>query len=193
MKKTQAILFGALLMSTAALAQETDSSPPAEEPANQTQSGGAQPQGETNQDPPQDEGAAASASEAVMDEQTQDQVRSAQLIGSAIVNQADEEIGTIDDLLLDKEGRVVGIIVGVGGFLGMGEKHVALSWDAVEITPAEGEANYQVRTDLDRAALEEAPAFRTEEQQQAEQQQRQMMEQQQQPMGQPAAPPVEQQ
>jgi sporulation protein YlmC with PRC-barrel domain len=42
------------------------------------------------------------------------------------------KIGTIDDVLLDKQGKVSALIVGVGGFLGVGEKDVAVPFEAVK-------------------------------------------------------------
>jgi len=42
------------------------------------------------------------------------------------------KIGSIDDVLLDKSGKVSALIVGVGGFLGMGEKDVAVPFSAVK-------------------------------------------------------------
>ena len=42
------------------------------------------------------------------------------------------KIGAVDDVLLDKTGKVSALIVGVGGFLGMGEKDVAVPFDAVK-------------------------------------------------------------
>jgi sporulation protein YlmC with PRC-barrel domain len=42
------------------------------------------------------------------------------------------KIGTIDDVLLDKQGKVSALIVGVGGFLGIGEKDVAVPFEAVK-------------------------------------------------------------
>jgi sporulation protein YlmC with PRC-barrel domain len=42
------------------------------------------------------------------------------------------KIGTIDDVLLDKSGKVTALIVGVGGFLGAGEKDVAVPFTAVK-------------------------------------------------------------
>lgn len=173
MKKSQVLLFCALLIPIVALAQES---------ASQSATGDSEQQAKADQDKSSESQA---ASEAVVKEQSGEQVRSAQLVGSAVVNASDEEIGTIDGLLLSKQGQVEGIIVGVGGFLGIGEKHVALDWGSVEITSAEGEANYQVKTTLDRAALENAPAFKTEEKQQAEQRKKEQLEKQKQQLGQP--------
>ena len=44
---------------------------------------------------------------------------------------SDNKIGAIDDVLIDKEGNVSALIIGVGGFLGMGEKDVAFPFSAV--------------------------------------------------------------
>ena len=41
------------------------------------------------------------------------------------------KIGGVDDILIDKEGRVTAVIIGVGGFLGMGEKDVAVPFSSV--------------------------------------------------------------
>jgi sporulation protein YlmC with PRC-barrel domain len=48
------------------------------------------------------------------------------------------KIGAIDDVLLDKSGKVSALIVGVGGFLGMGEKDVAVPFDAVKAEKKDG-------------------------------------------------------
>jgi sporulation protein YlmC with PRC-barrel domain len=95
---------------------------------------------------------------AIIQRQEMDQFRADNLIGSAVQNRQGEEIGQISDLLLDRQGNVVGLVVGVGGFLGVGERDVALSWDAVELTTdQDGEPIAQV--DMDQRTLEQAPEF----------------------------------
>jgi len=57
------------------------------------------------------------------------------LIGSSVRSQIDdEEIGTIEDILVDTDGNPLAVIVSVGGFLGIGDKDVALSWDSVQLS-----------------------------------------------------------
>lgn len=191
MKKSLALLLCMLWLPMLAIAQESGAQTAAESAAQQVEAKDTQPSENTQDQQTPSEGQEtagnqntqqASSSQDFMQEQEREQVRSSQLVGSPIVNASDEEIGTIDNLLLDKNGQVVGIIVGVGGFLGIGEKHVALSWDAVEITGGEEDGSYQVSTQVDKAALENAQAFKTQEQQQAEQQAQQMQQQQQQQM-----------
>jgi sporulation protein YlmC with PRC-barrel domain len=48
-----------------------------------------------------------------------------------VYDPSDKKIGDVDDLLIDKEGNVTALIIGVGGFLGMGEKDVAIPFSDV--------------------------------------------------------------
>lgn len=98
-----------------------------------------------------------------MTEQTANQIRSRQLVGSDVVNMSDEQIGSISDVVVNKDGQVVGIVVGVGGFLGVGEKHVALSWNSVKITTDDDNDNYQVTTSLLKEDLENAIEYKENE------------------------------
>ncbi len=104
------------------------------------------------------EGERMTGDQAIISQQEQETYRASdQLIGQEVRNQEDEEIGTISDLLVDREGNLKGVVVGVGGFLGVGERDVAIQWDAVELTEEEGEPRLQV--DMDRQTLEQAPEF----------------------------------
>lgn len=67
------------------------------------------------------------------------QYRASQLVGVKIYNAKDENVGNVNDVLVDKKGTVVGVVIGVGGFLGIGEKNVALPYTAItwsDTTPA---------------------------------------------------------
>lgn len=57
------------------------------------------------------------------------------LIGTNVENRAGDRIGEVDAVFLDKTGKVDSVIVGVGGFLGVGEHDVALKWSSLSITP----------------------------------------------------------
>src|SRR5262245_21138653 len=46
-------------------------------------------------------------------------------------------IGNVSDMLFDKNGKILGLIVGVGGFLGIGEKSVAIDMSAFQPVPAD--------------------------------------------------------
>jgi hypothetical protein len=58
--------------------------------------------------------------------------RSTKLIGLDIYNRADEKLGDINEVLLDKDGKVKAVVIGVGGFLGMGEHDIAVSMDKLK-------------------------------------------------------------
>jgi sporulation protein YlmC with PRC-barrel domain len=50
--------------------------------------------------------------------------RSSKLIGLNVYNDQNEKLGDIKEILLDKSGKVAGVVIGVGGFLGMGEHDI---------------------------------------------------------------------
>lgn len=59
-----------------------------------------------------------------------------QLIGSTAKGRNDDEaFGEVQDILIDSNGQAVAAVISVGGFLGMGEKHVAVSWRQVSMEP----------------------------------------------------------
>lgn len=58
--------------------------------------------------------------------------RSSKLVGVNVYNDANEKIGDINDIILDKSGKVENVILGVGGFLGMGEHYVAVAYDKLK-------------------------------------------------------------
>jgi sporulation protein YlmC with PRC-barrel domain len=68
--------------------------------------------------------------------------RTSKLIGVNVYNDQNEKIGDINDILLYKSGKVDGLILGVGGFLGMGEHLVKVSMDQVKFSdqPVKGAA-----------------------------------------------------
>jgi sporulation protein YlmC with PRC-barrel domain len=58
--------------------------------------------------------------------------RASKLVGVNVYNEANEKIGDINELILDKSGKVENVILGVGGFLGMGEHYVAVAFDKLK-------------------------------------------------------------
>jgi len=57
------------------------------------------------------------------------QWRASKLMGVDVYNTANEKIGDISEVLIDSAGRVTGVIIGVGGFLGMGQHDVLVTLD----------------------------------------------------------------
>jgi sporulation protein YlmC with PRC-barrel domain len=58
--------------------------------------------------------------------------RASKLIGVNVYNEANEKIGDINDVILDSSGKVENVVLGVGGFLGMGEHYVAVTYDKLK-------------------------------------------------------------
>jgi hypothetical protein len=79
-------------------------------------------------------------------------------IGSSVYTAANENIGDVNDLIFDDKGMIKAVIIGVGGFLGMGEKDVALPLDKITITKDENNA-VKLTVQASRDELDKAPAF----------------------------------
>lgn len=67
---------------------------------------------------------AATKTDAVAPKLASPHWRSSKLIGVKIYNEQNERLGDINEIILDKDGKVMGYVVGVGGFLGMGEHDI---------------------------------------------------------------------
>ena len=67
-------------------------------------------------------------------------------------------IGQISDVLVDKSGKISTLIIGVGGFLGAGEKDVAVPFEEVQATTKDNRVHLVMNTTKD--ALKSAPGFK---------------------------------
>jgi hypothetical protein len=101
-------------------------------------------------------GAQPVVQQAVIEEQQTDQLLSEDLIGADVLSRDEGRIGTLTAVLFDQNDQIVGGIVSVGGFLGVGAKDVALSWDEFDVRPEEN----LVYVDMTQAQLEAAPEFK---------------------------------
>lgn len=123
---------------------------------------------------------AASATGTYLTEQAENQISVNDFMGKAIYTSDNQSIGDINDLLVANDGGVVAAVVGVGGFLGIGEKNVAIPFDKITITreTASGdaaeaandgetqaevvaEAEVRLTTTETAESLRNAPEFRT--------------------------------
>jgi sporulation protein YlmC with PRC-barrel domain len=76
----------------------------------------------------------------------------------SVYDPSNSKIGEIMDVLLSADGKVNALIIGVGGFLGMGEKDVAVPFSAVKHTSKEGKVYLTLDTTKD--ALKAAPGLK---------------------------------
>src|SRR6201982_1665526 len=60
--------------------------------------------------------------------------RASKLVGLSVYNDKNESVGSISDMLTDKNGKIVAVVIGVGGFLGVGEHLVAVPFDKVKFS-----------------------------------------------------------
>jgi sporulation protein YlmC with PRC-barrel domain len=60
--------------------------------------------------------------------------RTSKMVGLNVYNEKNQKIGSIDDLLMDKGGAIKAAVIGVGGFLGVGEHLVAVSFDKIKFS-----------------------------------------------------------
>jgi PRC-barrel domain len=110
-----------------------------------------------------------------------------EVIGKHVVNVNDEDVGTIADLVMDQDQKLVGVVLSVGGFLGIGDKWVAVPVDQIDFPTDEQPARLLVAVTEDQ--LKNAPDFMTRdavEAEEAAQAEQQAMGQQQQQIPAPA-------
>ncbi len=119
--------------------------------------------------------------------QSENTVLANDLIGSNVYSATGEAIGEIDDMIVHLDGSVEGIVIGVGGFLGIGEKDVAVALSSLS-TSSDGSGNTRLVTTASREDLEAAEAFITAEQQQTALEMKETMDKAQAPAHPTAAP-----
>lgn len=80
------------------------------------------------------------------------------IIGASVRNKANETIGEIKDIHVGKDGAIKGAVVGVGGFLGVGERDVLMPWNQLQIA-REGDDDLVVKTDATKESLKAMPEY----------------------------------
>ena len=84
------------------------------------------------QTPPTSTDRANMAPAAASDSSFQGDWRASKLVGLSVYNDNNESLGSINDLLMDKSGNIKAVVLGVGGFLGVGEHLVAVPFDKIK-------------------------------------------------------------
>ena len=102
-------MIATALLSTTALAQAP--APPAKDPAPATK---------------------VEAPAKPVQNQSANEWRGSKVIGLYVYNDANERLGTINDLMMDSSGKVAKAVIGVGGFLGIGESNIAVDFEQLK-------------------------------------------------------------
>src|SRR5699024_8734395 len=137
------ILFSAALIcgiSTQAAAQSKDQQAKSQQQSSQQQeqqtqntdqSGGNQQASETKSQAASKSQQTQASGELFVKKQKSSQVLASSIIGMSIQNGTGKkaaEIGAVDDLIMNEQHQLVGVVVGIGGFLGIGRKQVGITW-----------------------------------------------------------------
>ncbi|WP_049735959.1 PRC-barrel domain-containing protein [Rhizobium ecuadorense] len=101
-------------------------------------------------------------------EQAPDQISANTYIGQSVYNGNNESIGSVNDLIMKKDGGLVAAIVGVGGFLGIGEKNVAVPMEKITVAQNTQDGSVKLTTSETAESLKAAPEFKTLAMQSAE-------------------------
>jgi hypothetical protein len=104
---------------------------------------------------------AAQDTSSFLQQQTGNEWRSSKLVGTTVRGPDNQSIGEIDDLLVDENGNVKAVVVGVGGFLAIGEKHVAIPFKTLKIAhTSDGKRIDHASVPYNKDQLKNAPSFK---------------------------------
>ncbi|HTW27246.1 MAG TPA: PRC-barrel domain-containing protein [Acetobacteraceae bacterium] len=131
----------ALLLLAAAPAQQTDGTAPSPPP---TPAAPASPQGNPNLQ--------------VATVKLKGGWRASKVIGSAVYNDQNQEIGSVDDLIVGQQNRIEMAVIQVGGFLGIGGKLVAVPYHDLQMVPTK-DGRRLMMPGATKDALKRMPAF----------------------------------
>lgn len=94
-----------------------------------------------------------------VDQQNPSEVLGTDFVGTPVTTIDGQQIGKISNLVFDKDGRIELVVIGVGGFLGIGEKEVAVPFDAVKSETTNNKDVFVI--DATKDQLKAAPSFKT--------------------------------
>lgn len=138
----RAVALAAVLVAPA-FAQQSPSAPPAPQatPGTSSQQSGGQKPG-------------------FVQSQTAGEWRGSKLIGASVYGPDNQSIGEISDLIVDASGKLKAAVVGVGGFVGVGQKDVAVPFEALHVTPRQSSSSIdKITVTYTKDELRNAPTF----------------------------------
>jgi sporulation protein YlmC with PRC-barrel domain len=189
-----------LALATPAWAQTTTDQPTTTQPPPAEAQPTTQPEGTAGTEPqaaqPETIAPAAGTTgteQTIKPEQAETELLAEDLMGANVFGPDGKEVGTVEDLILDEQQKIAGVVVGVGGFLGIGKKEVGLSWEQAKLVESADTGAKTIMIGLTKEELEAAPDFKTKAEREAEEQaaaqQQQLQQQQQQQQTVPPAQP----
>lgn len=110
-------------------------------------------------------GSTTSAAGGVITQQSPNQWLASKFMGTDVIGTDDAKIGDVSDVLFDKQGKVDALIVGVGGFLGIGQKDIALPISSFQVVAANSGKNTtssdQLRLSMTKDQLTQMAEFKS--------------------------------
>lgn len=94
-------------------------------------------------------------------EQSVDTFLASTLLGANVLSAEGEDVGEVTDMILGADGSVEGVVVGVGGFLGLGEKDVAVEFGSIQVRQEPDGDTLSFVLNATEEELDAAPQFRT--------------------------------
>lgn len=89
-----------------------------------------------------------------------DELTAEDLTGARVYGAEDEDVGEISELLLTDDGKIDRAVIDVGGFLGMGERSMAVTFDELQIIRTEDGSDVRVYIDSTEEALKQQPEYK---------------------------------
>jgi len=81
------------------------------------------------------------------------------ILGRQVLSSAGEDMGRVVDIVVDRNGQVRAAVIDFGGFLGVGNRKVAIDWNALHFAPT-GSRDDRITLDLTREQVKAAPEYR---------------------------------
>ncbi len=102
----------------------------------------------------------AGAAVGFLQNQSAQEWRTTQLVGTNVTGPDNASIGEINDVIIGSDGNIRAAVIGVGGFLGIGQKDVAVPFSSLNVTRrANSDAIERINVNFTKAQLEQAPSF----------------------------------
>ncbi|MET0639643.1 MAG: PRC-barrel domain-containing protein [Hyphomicrobium sp.] len=90
--------------------------------------------------------------------QTADEYRTSKIVGSKVYNSANENIGSVEDIVLKADGAMDEVVLSVGGFLGIGDKYVAVPFSNLKF--ARDGDSFKITTEGTKESLKALPDYK---------------------------------
>lgn len=141
----------------------------------QAPAAGTDPAAPTTMAPAPDANSTAAIDRSTLKEMPMDNMRAEDIVGTTVYGANDSNVGEIGDVVLTQDGKPDAVIIDVGGFLGMGEKEVAVGMDKLSFMTDQS-GNRYLYTNFSKEQLEAQPAYDETTWGQQRDQQRMMMQ-----------------